>query len=257
VRTLRILAVGAHPDDVELGCGGVLALFKKKGHEVNILVLTRGEASGDPAVRENECKLAASIIGADDLRFGNLADTKVTDGIESVRVIENSIDAIGPDFLFTHSSKDSHQDHRNTHFASMSAARNASRVLLYESPAALRDFSPQAFVDISTVMNLKMRIVEVFESQGEKTYVNGRNGRMQSSDPCVNCEKYGHLSNAIAGLARFRGFQAGVGLAEAFEVARYVIDVQLFPVSALEHKDQARLRSGRISQCTTIQTSLT
>lgn len=50
--SMRILGVGAHPDDAELGCGATLALFKKKGHEIYILVLTKGEASGDSVARE-------------------------------------------------------------------------------------------------------------------------------------------------------------------------------------------------------------
>jgi len=254
---MRILAVGAHPDDVELGCGGALALFKKKGHEVDVLVLTRGEASGDPVVRENECKLAAGIIGVDELMFGNLADTRITDGIDTIEVIENAMDAVGPDFVFTHSPKDSHQDHRNAHLASMSAARRITRVLLYESPAALKDFSPQAFIDISTTMKQKLKAVTAFNSQATKTYMNGTNGRVRLGDPCLSCEKYGQVSNAIAGLARFRGFQAGVGLAEAFEVARYVIDLQALPAAAANAGDQLRQRPGHKSLCTTIQSSLT
>ena len=111
---MRILAIGAHPDDVELGCGGALALFKKKGHDVNVLVLTRGEASGDPVVRENECKVAAATIGVDRLLFGNLVDTRITDGIDTIKTIEDTMDGIAPEFVFTHSPKDSHQDHRNT-----------------------------------------------------------------------------------------------------------------------------------------------
>jgi LmbE family N-acetylglucosaminyl deacetylase len=220
---MRILAIGAHPDDVELGCGGSLALFKKRDHQVYVLVLTRGEASGDPMLRENECRQAAEMIGVDELFFSNLVDTKITDGVDTIRTIENTIDRLAPDFVFTHSSKDSHQDHRNTHLASISAARHASRILLYESPAAMRDFCPQAFMDISSTMNLKMKALEAFNSQAAKTYMNGQ---AQVSDPCRDCENYSQMSNAVAGLARFRGFQAGVRLAEAFEVARYIIDIQ-------------------------------
>jgi len=254
---VRILAIGAHPDDVELGCGGALALFKKKGHEVNVLVLTRGEASGDPAIRENECKLSAATIGIDQLMYGNLVDTRITDGIDTIKTIQNTIDTIGPDFVFTHSSKDSHQDHRNTHLASMSAARRVGRVLLYESPAALRDFSPQVFIDISSTMKLKLKAVAAFNSQAAKAYMNGMNGQTWSGDPCRSCQNYGHVSNAIAGLARFRGFQAGLGLAEAFEVAKYVLDLQALPMTPVEIADKVRLGPGRTLTCMTIQTSLT
>jgi LmbE family N-acetylglucosaminyl deacetylase len=250
---VKILAIGAHPDDVELGCGGALALFKKKGHDVSVLVLTRGEASGDPFVRENECKLAASILGVDQLYFGNIADTRITDGIETIRTIENTIDTVAPNFVFTHSPKDSHQDHRNTYLASMSAARHASRILLYESPAALKDFFPQAFIDISQTMNSKLKAAEAFNSQAAKPYMNGKT---RSSDPCRNCENYTQISNVIAGLARFRGFQAGVDLAEAFEVARYVLDLEALPIDPVEINQGGR-GQGRALLCTTIQTSLT
>ena len=226
---------------------------QEEGHDVSVLVLTRGEASGDPLVRENECKLAASIIGVDRLYFGNLADTRITDGIETIRTIENTIDTVAPDFVFTHSPKDSHQDHRNAYLASMSAARHTSRILLYESPAALRDFSPQAFIDISQTMNPKLKAVEAFNSQAAKPYMNGKT---RSTDPCRNCENYSQISNAIAGLARYRGFQAGVDLAEAFEVARYILDVEALPTDPVEIRNQGGRGQGRALSCTTIQTSL-
>jgi len=250
---MRILAVGAHPDDVELGCGGALALFKQLGHDVSVLVLSRGEASGDPIVRENENRLADASIGVDRLNFGNLDDTKITDGIDTIRTIENEIDSISPDFIFTHSIKDSHQDHRNTHLATMSAARRVNRVLLYESPAALRDFYPQAFIDITPTMKIKLNALTAYDSQAAKAYMHAP---IPMGDPCRGCETYGKISNAIAGLARYRGFQAGVGLAEAFEVAKYILDPQIFPVTSSKKEDEVKLRPGRISPCTSIQTSL-
>jgi LmbE family N-acetylglucosaminyl deacetylase len=251
---MRVLAIGAHPDDVEFGCGGTLPLFKKNGHQVNVLVLTRGEASGDPVVRENESKFAAATLGVDRLTFGGLPDTRITDGIETINMIEDAIDTVAPDFVFTHSSKDSHQDHRNTHLASLSAARSVKRVLLYESPAALKEFYPHVFIDVTSTMKIKLKAIEAFNSQNGKAYMKGHT---RPDDPCYECTNYGKASNAIAGLARFRGFQAGVGLAEAFEVARYVLDVQTLPVEPLTITHQARQESGRTSPCTTIQTSPT
>jgi len=220
---LRILAVGAHPDDVELGCGGTLALLRKKGHGVHILVLTRGEASGDPETREKECRSAAAAIGADQLSFGDLRDTRIMDGIDTIRTIENTIDTVTPDIVITHSSNDAHQDHRNTHLASLSAARRIGKILLYESPAAMREFCPQVFVDIAPTMELKLKAVAAFNSQASKSYMRRQ---LSQNDPCDRCEMVPtDLSHAIAGLARFRGFQAGVALAEAFEVAKYVFEI--------------------------------
>jgi LmbE family N-acetylglucosaminyl deacetylase len=225
---LKILAVGAHPDDVELGCAGTLALHKRKGHQVYVLVLTRGEASGDAAIREDECRAAAATIGVDQLFFGNLHDTRIADGIDTIMTIEKVIKTVAPDIVFSHTSKDAHQDHRNTGLASLSAARNISNVFLYECPAALRGaygnaFTPQVFVDIAPVMNVKLKAIAAFNSQASKAYMNQK---PIVSDPCAKCSNHTTLSSASASLARFRGFQAGLGLAEAFEVAKYIFQVE-------------------------------
>jgi len=217
--SMRVLAVGAHPDDIELGCGATLALFKKKGHEVYMLVLTKGEASGKPEARQKECLQSSATIGADELFFGNLRDTRITDGIESIMEIENVINHVKPDLVFAHSHKDVHQDHRNTALAVLSAARNVKIVLLYESPAALRDFCPQVFVDVDSTFNIKLEALKAFGSQASKIYFRGNSHHDES-------RKFPYVSNAIEGLARFRGFQAGVTLAEAFETGKFLLDVQ-------------------------------
>jgi LmbE family N-acetylglucosaminyl deacetylase len=220
---VKILAVGAHPDDVELGCGGTLALFKKREHEVYVLVLTRGEASGDPEVREHECKVAAEIIGVDRLFLGGLRDTRITDGIDTITAIENIINTVAPDIVFTHSSKDAHQDHRNTHLASLSAARDIGKIFLYESPAALREFLPQVYVDVAETIETKLKAVAMFESQALKSYIKDY---AKALDPSQKWNISGSLSNASEGLARFRGFQVGLALAESFEVARYLLEIE-------------------------------
>jgi LmbE family N-acetylglucosaminyl deacetylase len=209
------LAVGAHPDDVELGCGGTLALLKKKAHEVYILVLTRGEASGDPIVRQRECEQATKTIGADKVFFGSLRDMKITEGIETITEIENVINSVKPDMVFSNSQKDQHQDHRNTGLASLSAARKVPKVLLYESPAALRDFCPQIFVNIDSTLNIKLKALEAYASQSSKRPFSNHNSHSDAT----------RVVNASEGLAMFRGFQAGVTVAEAFEIGRFILDV--------------------------------
>jgi LmbE family N-acetylglucosaminyl deacetylase len=224
---MKILAIGAHPDDVELGCGATLALFKKRNHEVYILVLTKGEASGDPKVREMECKRSAESLRVDELLFGTLQDTRITDGIETIMEIEGVIKRVKPDIVFTHSSKDSHQDHRNAGMASLSAARNLKIVLSYESPEALREFCPQVFVDVTSTFDRKLEALEAFGSQATKVYFKGNNIDHQSAGAQLGeSRKFPYISNAVEGLARFRGFQAGVPLAEAFEVGKFILEVQ-------------------------------
>jgi len=203
-----VLAVGAHPDDAELGCAGTLALHKLNGDRVYLLVMTKGEASGDPRVREKECKKTAEMLGVDGLFFGGLEDTRVHDGRETIEIIEKAIDEIKPDIIYAPTPKDTHQDHRNTGHAVMSACRRCKMVLLYEGASTQRDFVPQVFVDIKKTFGLKKKVTRVFGSQ----LSNAGGG-------------YTLAVKGIEGLARYRGYQAGVEVAEAFEVGRFVFEV--------------------------------
>jgi LmbE family N-acetylglucosaminyl deacetylase len=221
IRSKVVLAVGAHPDDVELGCGASLKLFKDMGHEVYILVLTRGEASGDPRIREKECELSAKTLCVDKVFFGKLQDTKISDGFETISEIEKVIEVTHPDVIFAHGYKDQHQDHRNASRATMSAARSIGKVLLYESPAALRDFCPQVFVDVTLTFDAKLQALKAFGTQAGKVYFRGN-----CENPILDESRhFPYVSNAIEGLARYRGFQAGVPLAEAFEVGKFVWEI--------------------------------
>ena len=199
-----VLAIGAHPDDIEAGCAGTLVLHKAKGDEVYLLVLTKGEASGDPDTKEVACRKSANLLAVDDLLFGNLKDTMIPEGIETISVIENLIDKVEPDIVYTHTFKDTHQDHRNVAYATLSAARRCKRILMYETPNTQREFFPQVFTDIRKTFKLKKRALRVF----------GRESR-----------RFWLAVNAMEGLAAFRGFQAGVPVAEAFEVGRFVLEI--------------------------------
>ena len=144
----NVLAIGAHPDDVELGCLGTLLKCINDGANIYLLILSMGEASGDPQIREEECRKAAKQIGANNIYFGGLHDTRIHDGIETIMKIESVINEIKPTMIFTHSYKDRHQDHRNCAYATLSAGRRTHKILMYESPTTYREFSPQIYVDI-------------------------------------------------------------------------------------------------------------
>ena len=203
-----VLAVGAHPDDIELGCAGTLVLHKLNGDMVHLLVLTKGEASGDVEVRERECRRAADILCVDDLFFGGLEDTNVHDGRETIDIIEKVIDKVKPDIIYAPTHKDTHQDHRNTGYATLSAGRHCKLILLYEGASTQRDFVPQVFVDIKRTFELKKKATRVFGSQ-----LNNHRGG------------YSSAVKGIEGLAKYRGYQAGLEVAEAFEVGRFIFEV--------------------------------
>jgi len=198
---MKVLAVGAHPDDIELGAGGTIARHVKEGDEVHFLILTYGEKSGIKSEREREARKSARILGVKSIRFGGIPDTKVTDSIETIMIIENVINEIKPDRVYTQCPKDRHQDHRNTALATFSAARRVAEILSYESPDSYPNFIPQYYVQISDTISQKILALKEYRSQQNKRYFE---------------------VNAIKGLAQFRGYQIGVAYAEAFEVVRII-----------------------------------
>lgn len=165
---VRILAIGAHPDDIELGCFGMLASRKS---DVHILVVTNGDVGGDTLKRVSEAQASASIIDA-KIYFGGLVDTKISDGPETINLIERYIKEIKPDVVFVNSPHDTHQDHRNLARAVVSATRyGPNKVYFYETPTSTQDFHPSVYYDITDVIDIKCRAVACHNTQNNKPYM--------------------------------------------------------------------------------------
>ncbi|HEY5052588.1 MAG TPA: PIG-L family deacetylase, partial [Solirubrobacterales bacterium] len=138
------LAVGAHPDDVEIGCGGLLLRHTAAGDEVAVLTLTGGEAGGEVADRARESERAAELMSA-RLIHTDLQDTSVSDAGVTIETIKRAIDETGATTIYTHTPRDVHQDHRNAHNATLVAAREVPRVYCYQSPSSTVEFQPTRF----------------------------------------------------------------------------------------------------------------
>jgi LmbE family N-acetylglucosaminyl deacetylase len=160
----RVLAIGAHPDDVEIGCGATLAKHRAMGDEVRILTLSRGAIGGDMATRTQEATRAAGILGA-SLQIADLPDTRISDGIATIEIIQTAIRSFSPTHIYTHSSHDAHQDHRSAHAASVVAARGVKNVYAYQSPSSNVDFRPNHFIDVTNYIDKKIEAVGAHESQ--------------------------------------------------------------------------------------------
>ncbi len=166
-----VLAIGAHPDDVEIGAGGALAVHADLGHEIAILTLCRGSRGGEAERRAAESQEAARILSA-ELYLEDLQDTSIGEGDPTISVIGRVIDATAPTTIYTHSIHDVHQDHRNTHSAVMVAARDVGRVYCYQSPSATVDFRPTRFISIDGQLDRKLEAIASFDSQVEvRTYL--------------------------------------------------------------------------------------
>ena len=121
---MKILAIGAHPDDIEIGCGGTLLYFQKYHNAtVSMLLLTRGEAGTEGAVdREAEQSAACQILGIDRRFCADLTDTAI-DLQDAIKCIEDVVGDVDPDVVFTHYGEDTHQDHRVVSDATISACQ--------------------------------------------------------------------------------------------------------------------------------------
>src|SRR3954453_1791192 len=203
----RVLAIGARPDDIELGCGATLLAHHAAGDAVTMLVMTGGEngptGSRRDGSRGREQKRAAEILGA-DLRWGGLRDCAVTADSSAIDVVERAIQETEAELLYVHAPDDSHQDHRAVAAATLSAARRLSRVMHYQSPSTLT-FSPTVFVDVTAQLSGKLAALGAHASQVELS-------AMVEPD-------------AVVASARHWGSQARIGYAEAFSPTRMVFDV--------------------------------
>lgn len=199
---MNILCIGAHPDDIELGCGGTLIKAARAGHRIFMYVATRGEASGSPVQRTQESMTSADYIRAERLWVDNFQDSKITVSSELINRIEYLIHQTDPDVIFTHTAEDYHHDHRAISEATLEASRNTQNVLAYEIPIT-KKFEPQVFYDISDVLEEKVELIRVFESQRMKLFTK---------------------ANAVTGLANYRAFQnrlnGTINAVESFEVVK-------------------------------------
>ena len=159
-----VLAIGAHPDDVEIGVGGTLAAHRSAGDQVVILTLSRGARGGEVVDREHESLAAAELIGA-RLFLEDLEDTRISAMDPTVTIIERVVAEVRPTIVYTHSANDRHQDHRAVHQAASVATRGVPTFACYQSPSATVDFRPTRFVPIDGFTETKLRLLASFASQ--------------------------------------------------------------------------------------------
>jgi LmbE family N-acetylglucosaminyl deacetylase len=159
-----VLAIGAHPDDVEIGVGGILLRHVADRHDVTVLTLSGGEQGGSLADRAAESQAAAELLGA-RLVHADLIDTSVSEGGTTIGTIKRVIDEIHPTTIYTHTARDVHQDHRNVHSATLVAARGTPRIYCYQAPSTTVEFQPTRFVSIDSFLDRKIEVIGAYTSQ--------------------------------------------------------------------------------------------
>jgi LmbE family N-acetylglucosaminyl deacetylase len=175
---MNVLAIGAHFDDVELGCGGVLAKHAARGDAVYVYVATVSGFSdhnnetvrrSDTALREGQS--AMTVLGVKALICGQFK-TLAVEFVEALNVeIIKLVREHDIDVVYTHWVGDIHHDHQAVARASLHSCRHVPRLLMYRSNwyHSTQDFRGNFYVDISDTWEIKEKAILTHESEVERT----------------------------------------------------------------------------------------
>ena len=195
----RVLAIGAHPDDVEIYCLGLLLQLKTAGWEIGWAVATDGQASlpegAHPGLRRDEAMAAGAIVGVAPVLLG-LTDGALRGSPEDQAAVEGAICGFRPDVLITHNRDDYHPDHRTLSRVVREACPPGT--LLLEADTMLGDgFLPDLHVDITAVHELKMRALAAHASQAAPAFM----------DRFDTWARFRALASGVAGARHGEGYR--------------------------------------------------
>ncbi len=197
----RVLALGAHPDDIELGCGGSLARFRDEGAQIHAAVFSRcaDETPENPHLRAMEYQVAAREIGVKAPLVFDFPNRQLPEHRNAIMgEIEKLQEKIEPDVVFIPFLEDPHQDHETVAHAAVRTFRRRETILQFEILRyGSHSFTPSLFIDITTTLDQKIAALRHYKSQFRRAYF----------------DEESHRS-----LARTRGAQSGYDYAEGFVI---------------------------------------
>lgn len=220
-----ILVIAAHPDDEVLGCGGTIARHVVEGDEVHVVFMADGVTSRvnhdneDLSVRNKAAHESCKLLGTQEPQFLGFPDNKMDTiaFLDVVQKLEKVMMEIRPSVVYTHHDEDLNVDHRITNQAVLTACRPqpgyyVNEIYSFEilsstnwaSCSIKNTFSPSRFVDISKVIELKIKALNIYD-QEMRDYPHSRS------------------IEAVESLARYRGSTMGMMAAESFHVIRVLI----------------------------------
>ena len=223
---MKVLAIGCHPDDLEIGCGGTLALYARNGHSVFMCHVANGDMGhavimpGDLAsIRTTEAEASGAVLGAKKVINLNVHDLFVDSHNEDqVSKVVEVIREVCPDIIITHSPDDYMRDHVETsrlvfnasfsssipHYFTETRSWPAIVPVYYMDTLAGVGFLPEEYTDITDTLELKLNALEKHESQLKW---------MRDHDGI-------DFLDFVRTVSKFRGLQSGVKYAEGFRSCR-------------------------------------
>lgn len=219
---MRVLAIGCHPDDIEIACAGTLLKCIERGDEVYVCHLSSGNL-GHVVIppqeliklRLEEARKAGRIAGVKEVIYAGFNDLEIfSDNKESVDKVIKIIRDVNPDFIITHNPKDYMPDHEATSKLVFAASFTATLPnyppktnkpaklvpIYYMDTLAGVDFVPEEFVDISDVIDKKLKMLNCHETQ--VVWMKDHDGI--------------DFPDMVKTISKYRGYQCGVKYAEGF-----------------------------------------
>lgn len=202
----RVIAFGAHPDDIEIGMAGTVAKLTGMGYDVRLVIATLPNfvKTDTKEERKQESIMSAKVMGCKIPDFLDLSPEEIVFSRKFVTQINKIIQEHKPAAIFTQWIGDTHQDHQILTRAVIAAARDSNDVFMYETtiPGGISEhaFRPQLYVDVTETLGIKRNALDCFDSQK------------------IRC---GPLwIDSLVGRCSYRGYQMNAKYAEAFEVIK-------------------------------------
>jgi N-acetylglucosamine malate deacetylase 1 len=220
-KKLHVVSIGAHPDD-EISCAGTLANYRRAGHRVTVVTMTRGgmghmslPTEELKRVRTAEAQAAARVLGA-DLRLLDWEDSAIPETRADALTLVEVLRELRPDIVLTHGPEQRHPDHRATfrlvsdayYLCSLPLLETAhpwhgtGEIYFFDSP------DPDTYVDITDTLETKIEAAACHKSQYEDWLVVHDAGVDRGGLPDFRAE--------LRESAAFHGHRSGVRYAEAF-----------------------------------------
>ncbi len=225
---MKVLVVAAHPDDEVLGCGGTAARLVAEGNDVHFAILGEGLTSRQAdrgstdanhlATLHRQAHAAASKLGVKDLSLHKLPDNRLDTLplLDLVKIVEELIERVEPDILYTHHGGDLNIDHGIIHRAVLTATRPTpgqpvKEIYAFEVPSSTEwafqrlesPFRPNVFIDVARTLDAKIAAMECYESEA-RNFPHPRS------------------PEGLRAIAMRWGSVAGCRAAEAFELVRSI-----------------------------------
>lgn len=224
----RVLVIAAHPDDEILGCGATAARLVSEGHDVHFAILGEGATSRHSnrsdveaeklAALQSHARAAAEKVGVRNLLLHGLPDNRLDTVplLDVVKIIEELIERLSPEVIYTHHGGDLNIDHGIIHRAVLTATRPMNgtpvrEVYAFEVPSSTewsfqrleRGFHPNVFVDVTRTLEAKIAAMQCYDTESRRF-------------------PHPRSPEALRAIAMRWGSVAGCAAAEAFELVRSV-----------------------------------